>query len=419
MYLYINGDNLTKSLNRGKLVKRAVQVKGKNGRTFSRMQWVDPSTGQPAVEHRHAEDPVNEHHAKHTPDDKRKTLVNLYTQDRDVAHNFAHHTGMRNHDNMHLDSFIEHAMKHYDKIPAEHISRHHTKYTASPKDEKDSKEITARMEKEHKERAEAEDFDLSPLYKGTPVTETGIFEENHGEAPYGDDEAYERSAHGLWEDVFGGVTQEGFEALFTLDKHGIKAQLDDAAVYSGICEFSMHLTDNDGKFAGSLTRQVERKSNGDYTITNHEFVLEPKHQGKGIAEEYYKRSEKLWKHTAGDKQADVEIQANISVGVYAWARKGYDFNGERELTTAMSELETFCQSLGEEVDDVLEKCGTSRDNLKHSWDFANLDNGKDYDFQHLLKEKDKKDNPVTGTGHLGKAFMLCGKSSWNAIKRIN
>jgi len=32
-----------RTLNRGKLVKRAVQVKGKDGRTFTRMQWVDPN----------------------------------------------------------------------------------------------------------------------------------------------------------------------------------------------------------------------------------------------------------------------------------------------------------------------------------------------------------------------------------------
>lgn len=36
-----------RQLDRSKLVKRPVQVKGKNGKIFTRMQWVDPKTGQP------------------------------------------------------------------------------------------------------------------------------------------------------------------------------------------------------------------------------------------------------------------------------------------------------------------------------------------------------------------------------------
>lgn len=45
MDLYID---LTKgNLNTSKLVKRAVQVRGKNGKIFTRMQWVDPKTGLP------------------------------------------------------------------------------------------------------------------------------------------------------------------------------------------------------------------------------------------------------------------------------------------------------------------------------------------------------------------------------------
>lgn len=39
--------DLSKSLNRAKLVRRMVQVRGKNGKIFTRMQWVDPNTGQP------------------------------------------------------------------------------------------------------------------------------------------------------------------------------------------------------------------------------------------------------------------------------------------------------------------------------------------------------------------------------------
>jgi hypothetical protein len=37
-------------INRSKLIRRMVQVRGKNGKIFTRMQWVDPNTGQPVSE---------------------------------------------------------------------------------------------------------------------------------------------------------------------------------------------------------------------------------------------------------------------------------------------------------------------------------------------------------------------------------
>jgi len=51
-------------LHKDKLVKRAVQVKGKNGKQFTRMQWVDPKTGQPASKgHKVEEDTQPRHRA--------------------------------------------------------------------------------------------------------------------------------------------------------------------------------------------------------------------------------------------------------------------------------------------------------------------------------------------------------------------
>lgn len=49
MELYI--DLVKGSMNTSKLVKRPIQVKGKNGKVFTRMQWVDPVTGQPVDKH--------------------------------------------------------------------------------------------------------------------------------------------------------------------------------------------------------------------------------------------------------------------------------------------------------------------------------------------------------------------------------
>ena len=55
-------------LHKDKLVKRAVQVIGKNGKTFTRMQWVDPKTGQPASRgHKIETEAPPKHHASEHP----------------------------------------------------------------------------------------------------------------------------------------------------------------------------------------------------------------------------------------------------------------------------------------------------------------------------------------------------------------
>ena len=49
MELILDMEKGMRTLNRGKLVRKPVQVRGKNGKIFTRMQWVDPSTGQPVA----------------------------------------------------------------------------------------------------------------------------------------------------------------------------------------------------------------------------------------------------------------------------------------------------------------------------------------------------------------------------------
>lgn len=56
--LYIDLEK-AKQLHKEHLVKRPVQVKGENGKIFTRMQWVDPRTGQPAGQSVHQEPPGN------------------------------------------------------------------------------------------------------------------------------------------------------------------------------------------------------------------------------------------------------------------------------------------------------------------------------------------------------------------------
>lgn len=421
LYLDLEKSNM----NTSKLVKRAVEVHGKNGKVFTRMQWVDPRTGEPVTEDRHKDDPENHKRSKHTPDEQRRALSGFYTENKEHATKFAHHTGMDNAHKTNLGDFIDHAMKHYNSIPSDHLDRHFPTQEQM-KDEKDnSQKISERMEKEQAKKEKQDDFDVLQVYKGTSITESGAFEMNHGKPDYtADNDDYYSSPHGRFENLLGGATKEGLEYLFSIPEHGIKATLDEATMLDyGVAEFSMHLASHEGDYVGSVIRQVEKYGNGTYSVTNYEMTLQPEYHNKGISDTYYKRSEQLWKKNAGGNPVQIDLMANISVGVYAWAKKGFDFNGEYERTAAIQELSEFCQhSLNTPMEKVLESCNVTLDDLQHSWDFANLHDGNEYKFADLLKnstvKSDRDKEEIIGSGHLGKAFMLCGKTSWNGVKRI-
>lgn len=87
--------NLEKAaVNRGpldtsKLVRKPVQVKGSNGKIFTRMQWVDPSTGKPVSES-HASPPQHPvaHHEKgiEEAEKTKKKTYDLSTQEGHIDH---------------------------------------------------------------------------------------------------------------------------------------------------------------------------------------------------------------------------------------------------------------------------------------------------------------------------------------------
>ncbi|MNV75872.1 hypothetical protein D3C71_1691960 [compost metagenome] len=156
-------------------------------------------------------------------------------------------------------------------------------------------------------------------------------------------------------------------------------------------------------------------------IKNVEFELHSEHQGKGIAQKIYNQSEQYWRHLSGGNALNIHLDANISIGVYAWAKKGFDFANESELNYARKEFSTFCAHNGLDTKEVLSSCGVNDiKDLKHSWDFASLDDGNQYDLTSLITSvRDEYKNEVSGVGNFGKAFMLGGKDTWRGIKKLN
>ena len=118
-------------LNTSKLVRKPVQVKGKNGKTFTRMQWVDPRTGQPAsAPHSRHEEPVgssqgegktqkdhiDEHVKKLSTDQKYKML-------EDHGIKWAHNDHPQILHKNKIMALKEHLYKNPHLVGAEHLSK--------------------------------------------------------------------------------------------------------------------------------------------------------------------------------------------------------------------------------------------------------------------------------------------------------
>lgn len=82
----------------------------------------------------------------------------------------------------------------------------------------------------------------------------------------------------------------------------------------------------DGTPAGTLVRTFSKfgdEVHNDYFVINDYGT---NLRGKGFGAKFYKASEEAYKEMGFEK---VTIEANISVGGYAWARMGYDFDTSR------------------------------------------------------------------------------------------
>ena len=189
------------------------------------------------------------------------------------------------------------------------------------------------------------------------------------------------------------------------------------------CNIDLEWQDDKDNFIGYTTRTAFRDKNGHLHIYNDITQIEAKYQGKGVGRNEQERSEQLWRYLSDGHPVHLSLQANINVGVYAWALKGYDFEEESGLSNAKTELKSFIEDNDMDLEETLNSCGyNSIDDLQHSWQFASLNTGILYDapdiipknkFDDELKKKTKKG--IT----LGKAFMLGGKTAWDAEKILN
>lgn len=439
MKLYID---LLKALDTAKLVKKQITVKGKNG-MFTRMQWVDPNTGQPVKEA--SEHPNDEHHHKITsmPADQSHMMVSKYVADnRDKANMVAQATGMKRAEHMSENHLTQHLSSHIGSIPKQHLDPYlGTK--EEPKAETTKPPFSfpnilvenPDMDEETAKRRMGYDvLTKAQMTSGTRMKDAKFRDSNesnpeifeHRFSKLDPDKLPYHDLDSMYDYVMGDLTKDAVENHLSSDEKGIYVKLSNLDIESMnqddttfIMEMELHETPHEESQIGTLIREVTRKHGSpDFHVYNESLEMNPEFQGNGWASELYSKSEAMWKHLAGGHAVHVTLTANISVGVYAWARKGFDFSKKGELQKARKELVTFCRANNSNLDKALENSGfTSVMDLKHSWDFANLRDGGEYDLKSAAPSKYKEN--FEGTGHLGKVFMIGGKEHWAGEKFLN
>lgn len=156
--------------------------------------------------------------------------------------------------------------------------------------------------------------------------------------------------------------------------------------------------------------------------------LELKEKGKGTGFALLANTMHQCKKAGFNK---FRILANISIGTYAWAKAGFDFEYKQELKDVKDDILDF---LDESEDDDANGDITSSKykelrkkvkNIKSAKDIAMLDDGKRYTKKEYLKKfgdsfnnRAKKDVPDNIKMHFGKAYMIFSMESWGAIKKL-
>jgi hypothetical protein len=192
----------------------------------------------------------------------------------------------------------------------------------------------------------------------------------------------------------------------------------DGKVWNSL-SFVMNDEDEDEHIA-DITRLVRRDENGMLHVKNEFLEIKGRKQGKGIGDKLYARSEQMWRQLSNGQPFEINLTANINVGTYAWATKGFDFADEPTMSNAQDDLKLFCSDNKIDRADLLERNGyKSFDDIKHPWQMAVLQNGDTWNLEKTKGDWNRHDGTLKGTGHFGKAFMLAGMAAWDGVRHLN
>lgn len=83
------------------------------------------------------------------------------------------------------------------------------------------------------------------------------------------------------------------------------------------------ITDANGRRVGTVQRSIFINDNDEVEVHHDLLTIQPQYQGQGFADAYYKH---LYDQYEANGVDVVTIQANIDVGGYAWAQRGFDWD---------------------------------------------------------------------------------------------
>lgn len=193
--------------------------------------------------------------------------------------------------------------------------------------------------------------------------------------------------------------QEGnFKTRFTRLIHMTAEDADDGIPYIHVEGTINDMTGFEHSGISNTAASFERKiylsddDDGEKTgiVVHSSFEIRPDYQDKDLGMKFYEQSEKAY-IDAGVRA--IKLIANMSVGGYAWARMGFDFDGEKLRTNMIDE---FRNKLWDPHEDQFGMAFGDGKGL-HAWDIASFIDKDGYKF--------------------GKSFLM--NSHWAAIKYLD
>lgn len=132
------------------------------------------------------------------------------------------------------------------------------------------------------------------------------------------------SLRDLFDGQYAGLTVHVVKAEAGVDDDGVRTVSDDrgTGVAAGGVDFTATILDATGAKVGKVRRIVSTDVNGDLFAEHVRLEIKADTQGQGFAEAFNAALEDWYRESGVSR---IELEADISVGGYAWARQGYDW----------------------------------------------------------------------------------------------
>ena len=199
----------------------------------------------------------------------------------------------------------------------------------------------------------------------------------------------------------------------------------------GLTLISGDITDSEGTQVGEFTRALGRGSDQSLVAYHALLRLDSDVQGQGFAEAFNAHLED-WYRESG--VARIELNANISIGGYAWSRSGYDFATADEARKTLYRLDVQVFAYDNDAADLRTEIATEGSTAARTAKLARIEDqltaarsiiedAKTYRFgdpnyptAYRLGQAGRWSGATRDDTWIGKATML--GSSWDGVKPL-